>query len=152
VSLIAGSGTRSDGRRRDLVADHFVDQGLTVAESLLEFLRGKELLVVLDNCEHLLAPVAQLVSRIEQTCPGVQILATSREGLNVAGEWILALGSLPLADPGADLEAVGSCAAVRLFVERARAVRAQSGCGSRRRSPLIGAQTCAVASQTRPRP
>jgi predicted ATPase len=98
-------------------------QGLTVEESLLEFLRGKELLVVLDNCEHLLASVAQLVSRIEQTCPGVQVLATSREGLNVAGEWIIAVGSLPVAAPGADLQTVAACAAVRLFVERARAVR-----------------------------
>jgi len=97
--------------------------GVPVSDSLLEFLRAKALLLVLDNCEHLLQPVVQLVSRIEQGCPGVQILATSREGLNVAGEWILAVSSLPVAEPSADVEAIASCDAVRLFVERARAAR-----------------------------
>ncbi|MDP9332659.1 MAG: adenylate/guanylate cyclase domain-containing protein [Actinomycetota bacterium] len=97
--------------------------GVPVSESLLEFLRAKELLLVLDNCEHLLQPVVQLVSRMEQDCPGVQILATSREGLNVAGEWILAVASLPVADPGAGVDAIASCDAVRLFIERAGAAR-----------------------------
>jgi predicted ATPase/class 3 adenylate cyclase len=99
-------------------------QGVTVTEALLEYLRTKELLLVLDNCEHLLQPVGALVSRIEQSCPSVQILATSREGLGVAGEWILAVGSLPVAEAGADLEAIRSCDAVRLFAERAEAVKA----------------------------
>ena len=99
-------------------------QGVTVIDALLEYLRTKELLVVLDNCEHLLQPVGELVSRVEQSCADVQILATSREGLGVAGEWILAVGSLPVAEAGADLEAVRSCDAVRLFVERARSVKA----------------------------
>jgi predicted ATPase/class 3 adenylate cyclase len=101
--------------------------GVPVSESLLEYLRTRELLLVLDNCEHLLQPVVQLVSRMEQACPGVRILATSREGLNVAGEWILAVSSLPVAETGADIEAVASCDAVRLFVERARAGRQDFG-------------------------
>jgi predicted ATPase/class 3 adenylate cyclase/tetratricopeptide (TPR) repeat protein len=98
-------------------------QGVTVSDALLEYLRTKELLVVLDNCEHLLQPVGELVARIEQSCADVQILATSREGLGVAGEWIHAVGSLPVAEPGADLEAVRSCDAVHLFVERAQSVK-----------------------------
>jgi predicted ATPase/tetratricopeptide (TPR) repeat protein len=98
-------------------------QGVTVSHALLEYLRTKELLVVLDNCEHLLQPVGELVSRIEQSCADVQILATSREGLGVAGEWILAVGSLPVAEADADLEAVRSCDAVRLFVERAQSMK-----------------------------
>jgi predicted ATPase/class 3 adenylate cyclase/tetratricopeptide (TPR) repeat protein len=101
--------------------------GVPVSESLLEYLRTRELLLVLDNCEHLLQPVVQLVSRMEQACPGVRIVATSREGLNVAGEWILAVSSLPVAEPGADVEAIASCDAVRLFVERARAARQDFG-------------------------
>lgn len=101
--------------------------GVSVSESLLEYLRTRELLLVLDNCEHLLQPVVQLVSRMEQACPGVRIVATSREGLNVAGEWILAVSSLPVAEPGADVEAIASCDAVRLFVERARAARQDFG-------------------------
>ena len=99
-------------------------QGVSVIDALLEYLRTKELLVVLDNCEHLLQPVGELVARIEQSCAKVQVLATSREGLGVAGEWILAVGSLPVAEPGADLEAVRGCDAVRLFVERAQSVKA----------------------------
>jgi predicted ATPase/class 3 adenylate cyclase len=99
-------------------------QGVTVIDALLEYLRTKELLVVLDNCEHLLQSVGELVARIEQSCAKVQILATSREGLGVAGEWIVAVGSLPVAEAGADLEAVRSCDAVRLFVERAQRVKA----------------------------
>jgi predicted ATPase/class 3 adenylate cyclase/tetratricopeptide (TPR) repeat protein len=99
-------------------------QGVTVTNALLEYLRPKELLVVLDNCEHLLQPVGELVACIEQSCAKVQILATSREGLGVAGEWILAVGSLPVAEPGADLETVRSSDAVRLFVERAQSVKA----------------------------
>jgi predicted ATPase/class 3 adenylate cyclase len=99
-------------------------QGVTVSDALLEYLRTKELLVVLDNCEHLVRPVGELVSRIEQSCAKVQVLATSREGLGVAGESILAVGSLLVAEAGADLEAVRSCDAVRLFVERAQSVKA----------------------------
>lgn len=99
-------------------------QGVTVIDALLEYLRTKELLVVLDNCEHLVQPVGELVARIEQSCPSVQVLATSREGLGVAGEWILAVGSLPVAEAGADLEAIRSCDAVRLFVERAQSAKA----------------------------
>jgi predicted ATPase/class 3 adenylate cyclase len=99
-------------------------RGATVTETLVDFLREKELLLVLDNCEHLLQPVGQLVARVLQSCPRVQVLATSREGLGVAGEWILAVRSLGIADAGAGLDAVRSCEAVRLFSDRARAVKA----------------------------
>jgi predicted ATPase/class 3 adenylate cyclase len=99
-------------------------QGTSVTDSLLDFLRAKDLLLVLDNCEHLLEPVSGLLSRIEQSCPSVQILATSREGLGVPGEQILAVGSLPVVEAGSDLEGVRGCDAVRLFVERAQRVKA----------------------------
>ena len=52
-------------------------------------LPNKQLLLVLDNCEHLLGAVARLVTRIERECPGVVVLATSREGLAVEGEQLL---------------------------------------------------------------
>ena len=51
----------------------------------------KQLLLVLDNCEHLLGSVARLVTRIERQCPGVVILATSREGMAIGGEQLIAL-------------------------------------------------------------
>ncbi len=62
-------------------------------------LTQKELLLVLDNCEHLLGPVARLVTRIERECPGVVILATSREGMAVGGEQLIALPPLACGRP-----------------------------------------------------
>src|SRR3984893_3286691 len=53
--------------------------------SLLSYLQDKELLLVVDNCEHLLQPAAQLVSEVLRAAPGVRIIATSREPLSVAG-------------------------------------------------------------------
>jgi predicted ATPase len=98
--------------------------GRSPTETLLEFLRGKQLLLVLDNCEHLLRAVADLVGAILRGCPQVQVLVTSREGLNVAGEHMLGVPSLEVAYEGADLEAVAGCDAVTLFVDRAQSVKA----------------------------
>ena len=72
--------------------------GLSVEESLVAYLRDKELLLVLDNCEHLLDVVASLVVAIEAACAGVRVLATSREGLSLAGEQILVVPPLGLPD------------------------------------------------------
>jgi predicted ATPase/class 3 adenylate cyclase len=98
--------------------------GMSVTDGLLEFLRTKELLVVLDNCEHVLRPVAELVGAVTRACPNVRILATSREGINVAGERMLGVASLGVPDDAAALEAIAQCDAVVLFVDRARAVKA----------------------------
>jgi predicted ATPase/class 3 adenylate cyclase len=98
-------------------------QGLTVTETLLEFLQAKELLVVLDNCEHLLGAVADLVRTIGQACPQVHVLATSRENLNVAGERVLVVSSFEVPDDTAELDAIERCDAARLFVDRAQAVK-----------------------------
>ena len=68
--------------------------GQTLDEALLDFLRSKELLLVLDNCEHLLDSVARLVDRVVHTAARVTVLATSREGLAVPGERMVALPSL----------------------------------------------------------
>jgi predicted ATPase/class 3 adenylate cyclase len=98
--------------------------GMTAIDLVLNFLRAKELLLVLDNCEHVLNPIAGLVTAIVRECPGVRVLATSREGLNVAGERILVVASLELPEAAAELQAIAGSEAVRLFVERAEAVRA----------------------------
>jgi predicted ATPase/class 3 adenylate cyclase len=97
--------------------------GLTATEVLLEFLRAKELLLVLDNCEHLLKAVAGLVDDVVRACPRVRVLATSREGLNVAGERMLGVASLDVPGEAAELDAITQCEAVVLFVERARALK-----------------------------
>jgi predicted ATPase/class 3 adenylate cyclase len=95
---------------------------LTLVQSLIEFLRTKQLLVLLDNCEHLLEPVAEVVESLELECPGVVILATSREGLAIEGERVLPVPSLQAPAPDASPDAAGESDAVRLFVERARSV------------------------------
>src|SRR5262245_46188385 len=81
----------------------------TATERLTALLREQRLLLVLDNCEHLVEPVAALVTAVIAACPGVTILVTSREGLFLPDEQIFRLTPLPVLD------------AVRLFTERARA-------------------------------
>jgi predicted ATPase/DNA-binding SARP family transcriptional activator len=81
-------------------------------------LRDRTLLLVLDNCEHLLTACAELTVAVRRSCPGVTLLATSREPLHVPGEVTFRVPSLEVPD-GADRET----ASVRLFVERARDVR-----------------------------
>jgi non-specific serine/threonine protein kinase len=105
----------------------------SVLASLCEALKGRHLLIVLDNCEHLVAASAELVAALLRSCPHVTILVTSREALGVGGELLWRVPSLsmpPLAgDPQAplpvaeDTTQVGACEAVELFLQRARAVR-----------------------------
>ncbi len=89
--------------------------GKTIAESLLEGLSGGQILLVLDNCEHLVDAVAGLAERVVRTCAGVTVLATSREALRIEGEQ-----SWPV--PSLDFRGGALAPAVRLFDERARAV------------------------------
>jgi predicted ATPase len=98
--------------------------GMSMADSIVEYLREREALVVLDNCEHLLADAAWLASNLLQRCPKVRVLATSREGLGVAGEQLVALSSLSVPDVSADADAITASEAIWLFVDRAVAVRA----------------------------
>jgi predicted ATPase/class 3 adenylate cyclase len=96
----------------------------TLEESLLEMLDSKQLVLVLDNCEHVISEVARLVTRIEQECSGVVMLATSREGLAVDGEQLIALPPLEAGTPADAMEHLATTDAVRLFAERARLVKA----------------------------
>jgi predicted ATPase/class 3 adenylate cyclase len=82
-------------------------------ETLVSFLKTKEMLLILDNCEHVIAGAASTVEAIVRDCPAVKILATSREGLRIGGERVVRIPSLPVA---------GS---VALFADRAASVNAQ---------------------------
>ena len=114
--------------------------GQTVMESLADFLRTKQLLLVVDNCEHVLDAVADVVEEIGHTCPRVVVLATSREGLALDGERMLAVPALAAPAADADLAAVGASEAVQLFVERARAADADFALGAAN-GPAVG-QVC----------
>ena len=90
---------------------------------LLAHLRDKEMLIVLDNCEHLLGAAAQLVTHILKAAPGVRVVATSREPLSVSGEHVLPVPplELPEAETTNQLGKASHNEAVMLFVERAAA-------------------------------
>jgi predicted ATPase len=79
--------------------------------------------LVLDNCEHLLAPIADVVEAITQRCPRVAVLATSREGLGLPGERIVAVRSLAVPSEDADLKVLRAGEAVQLFCDRAIAAK-----------------------------
>ena len=118
--------------RPELIADSIAAAtGLTQsgrslsAAVLVDWLAGRELLIVLDNCEHVIAGCAETVEQVLRGCPAIQVLATSREPLALTGELVWRVPSLTLPDatrllsPG---ELLGY-ESVRLFVERARAVQ-----------------------------
>jgi len=88
-------------------------------DTLCAHLSSRNVLLVLDNCEHLLDAVGQLAAQLLLHARGATILATSREPLVVDGEQLYAVSSLSLPDPGADAAQVGQSEAVRLFVARA---------------------------------
>jgi predicted ATPase/DNA-binding SARP family transcriptional activator len=93
-----------------------------VVDSLAASISDRSMLVVLDNCEHLVDACAKLSDRLLRSCPGLVILATSREPLGVAGEHPYRVPSLglPADDAAGDAERVARCEAVQLLVERAR--------------------------------
>ena len=93
---------------------------VSLEESIVEFLRAKELLLVLDNCEHLLDDAGLLAEAVLHACRGVRILATSREGLAIEGEQVWPLRSLRMPKT-ASVDDVATSPAVRLFAERAQA-------------------------------
>ncbi len=94
-----------------------------ILEALVEFLSARNLLLVLDNCEHMIDAVAELTESLLRTCPQVRILATSREALGIGGESVFAVPRLGTPDmaskPG--LRGVTRHDAVTLFAERAAA-------------------------------
>lgn len=86
-------------------------------------LRSRQLLFVLDNCEHVIDAAAALVNRLMRACPGLHFLATSREPLDVEAEWVFKLSplALPAPDELLDLQDLLAYPAIQLFAERAHA-------------------------------
>ena len=95
-----------------------------LVETLTDFLQHRKLLLILDNCEHLLTACAELTQMLLDACPHLRVLATSREPLNLSGETVWLVPSLALPDPQhpAQIEQLARSEAIQLFVARASAV------------------------------
>jgi predicted ATPase/DNA-binding CsgD family transcriptional regulator len=98
--------------------------GRPLTDTLVDALRSKRMLLVLDNCEHLIDATARFVRTVLTSCPRLSLLTTSRETLGTAGETVWPVPSLSLPDPGhpPSVEDLARYEAIRLFAERAKAV------------------------------
>jgi predicted ATPase/DNA-binding CsgD family transcriptional regulator len=99
--------------------------GRSPTETLSDYLGSKKVLLILDNCEHLIEACAELAETLLRSCPELRILATSREALGIAGEISWSVPSLTLPDLRRllDVESLSHYESARLFVERAAAVK-----------------------------
>ncbi|MHA2616353.1 MAG: ATP-binding protein [bacterium JZ-2024 1] len=101
-----------------------VGEGKTALDAVVEFLRGKRALVILDNCERVVKRAALWAERMLKESPGCRILATSREALGIAGEVIYSLPPMSVPEiEGISLLRLEEYDAVALFLDRARAVK-----------------------------
>ncbi|MGN9841088.1 ATP-binding protein [Nonomuraea sp. H19] len=99
------------------------DTGQDLVALLVERLADKRMLLVLDNCEHLLDACAPLVQRLLRGTSRLRIMTTSRQPLGVYGEQVLCVPSLPVPEPGDSTRDIARRDAVRLFAERAATIR-----------------------------
>ena len=97
--------------------------GRDLRSALMDHLRYKNLLLILDNCEHLIEGSAELSEILLQCGPGIKLLVSSREPLGIAGESVFRVPSFTLPDPGASIESLLENESVQLFIERTRAVK-----------------------------
>ncbi len=108
------------------------------ASRLGDAITGTESLVILDNCEHVLAGAAGFAGAVLNACPRVKVLATGRESLGVPGETVLGVAPMAVPPEGADAGTLAMTESVELFVDRARAVRPRFGL-SADNAELVGA-------------
>ena len=102
------------------------DEGTgSIAETLAEYVRDRRMLLLMDNCEHLVRACAQLIEKLLMRAPHLNVLATSREALAIAGERLYRVSSLESPDPRGrfDLDEFRNHEAVELLIDRAQAVK-----------------------------
>jgi predicted ATPase len=101
------------------------DSHRSTVEVLIDYLRSKTLLIVLDNCEHLIQACAQITGTLLHACPKLRILASSREPLGIEGEMTYRVPSLNTPDPAdlPSLDQLEKVDSIRLFIERAAAAK-----------------------------
>ena len=122
VWLVRLAGLEDAARVASVVADALgvADDAGAAEDQLARYLREREALLLLDNCEHLVDACATLVEHLLVSCGRLRLLATSREPLAVPGEMQLAVPPLETPPPEATPDELPAYEAVRLFVERAR--------------------------------
>ncbi|MCP1415605.1 AAA family ATPase, partial [Paenarthrobacter sp. A20] len=94
-------------------------------DRLIEYIARRQLLLVFDNCEHLLSACAGVIGSLLRNCPHVQIITTSRQVLDIAGEHVYPLAPLPIPEPETEFtsEVLSGFSSVNLLVDRARAIK-----------------------------
>jgi predicted ATPase/DNA-binding XRE family transcriptional regulator len=94
-------------------------------DQLKESIGHKQMLIVLDNCEHLIEEIASIASRLLSACPRLKMLATSRESFRISGEWLYPIPAFDIPEETStiNLDNASDFPALMLFIERARAVR-----------------------------
>jgi predicted ATPase len=115
--------------------------GIVLLDQVTGYLNGKQLLMVLDNCEHMVETCAYLVNHFISHCPTLKVIASSREALGITGETIFRVPPLNLPEAEqSTLERVQNSEAVQLFVDRARAIKSNFTL-TRHNAPAV-AQIC----------
>lgn len=101
------------------------ERGRSITQTLSDYLKQRQLLLVLDNCEHVIDACAQITDTLLRAAPNLCVLTTSRESLGIGGETIFRVPPLSLPDPErpTDVTTLADHEAVELFVDRARAVK-----------------------------
>jgi predicted ATPase/class 3 adenylate cyclase len=101
------------------------EPGQSLTNSVIDELKSKTVLLVVDNCEHVLAACAAMVDALAKSCPGLRVLASSREALNIPGETIYKVPALAVPDPNRPPppDSLSQYESVRLFIERAVAMQ-----------------------------
>ncbi len=101
------------------------EPGKSIGATLSDRLRARQVLLILDNCEHLVQAVAQVADELLHACPDLHVIASSREGLALAGEVLYRVPPLATPDPRRlpSLDTLAQYDAIKLFVDRAANVK-----------------------------
>ncbi len=123
LGALSDSGLVTRAVAKTLGVREVIDQ--TLSQTVTSFLSDKQLLLVIDNCEHLIEPCAHITAELLGHCPNLRILTTSREPLNVAGETLWQVPTFTAPDPAklAPVDLLLQFESLQLFVERATTVQ-----------------------------
>ena len=116
------------------------EPGKSISDTLIENVKDKSFVLLLDNCEHLINTCAEIVEKLQQSVKGIRIMATSREALNIPGEVVWKIPSLSVPEPGAgkELADIKNFEAVKLFADRATSCNPGFALSTRNVTPIIG--------------